>query len=145
MAVMGNYTAENSVAFLQWLRAKHTGPLIVIWDNSPVHHGVELRAYLTTRNLNLRLVALPAYSPDFNADEAIWDWAREEATANTCFGTVAKVRERLDAFFAMLAERAAEVRQRCRTLLQSKADALMVTVNQPLIQPYHVDLTLVSV
>ena len=31
-------------------------------------------------NLHLRLVALPAYSPDFNADEAVWDWAREEVT-----------------------------------------------------------------
>jgi transposase len=145
MAVIGNYTAETSVAFLQQLRAKHTGPLIVIWDNSPVHRGTEMRAYLATSDLNLRLVALPAYSPDFNADEAIWDWAREEATANTCFGTAAKVRERLDAFFAALVERTAEVRQRCRTLLQSKADALMVTINQLSMQPDHVDLTLVSV
>ena len=27
--------------------------------------------------LDLRLVNLPGYSPDFNADEAIWGWARE--------------------------------------------------------------------
>ena len=26
------------------------------------------------------------YSPDFNADEAIWGWARQEATANLCLG-----------------------------------------------------------
>jgi len=25
-------------------------------------------------------VALPTYSPDFNGDEAIWDWAREDVT-----------------------------------------------------------------
>ena len=36
---------------------------------------------MTTPDLHLRLVALPAYSPDFNADEAVWDWAREEVTA----------------------------------------------------------------
>lgn len=144
MAVMENCTAATSVAFLEQLRAKHTEPLIVIWDNSPVHRGAELRAYLATPNLNLRLVALPAYSPDFNADEAVWDWAREEVTANICFGTAARVRERLDAFFAALAERAAEVRQRCRTLLQSKADALMI-IRQLSTQPDHVDLTLVSV
>ena len=35
-----------------------------------------MRSYLTTPDLQLRLVALPAYSPDFNADEAVWDWAR---------------------------------------------------------------------
>ena len=145
MAVMGNSSAETSVAFLQQLRAKYSGPLIVIWDNGPAHRGAAMRAYLATPDLSLRLVALPAYSPDFNADEAIWDWAREEVTANTCFGTAAKVREKLDAFFAGLAERAAEVQQRCRTVLQAKADALMATAHQLFAQTHHVDLTLASV
>ena len=31
--------------------------------------------------------ALPGCSPDFNADEAIWGWVREEATGNLCLGT----------------------------------------------------------
>ena len=31
-----------------------------------------MRSYLETPGLNLRLVNLPGYSPDFNADEAIW-------------------------------------------------------------------------
>lgn len=67
--------------------------MIVIWDNGPAHHGSEMREYLTTPDLTLRLVALPGYSPDFNPDEAIWDRIREEVTAGTCFGTAAKVRE----------------------------------------------------
>ena len=29
---------------------------------------------------------LPDYSPDFNPDEAVWGWAREEATGNLCLG-----------------------------------------------------------
>ena len=41
MAVTENCTAETSVAFLQQLRAKHTEPLIVIWDNGPAHRGPE--------------------------------------------------------------------------------------------------------
>jgi hypothetical protein len=88
---------------------------------------------------------LPAYSPDFNADEAIWDWAREEVKANTCFGTAAKVCERLDAFFAGLAQRMAEVQRCCRSVMQALADALTVTAHQLLAQPHHVDFTLASV
>ena len=42
----------------------------------------------------LRLVNPPGYSPDFNADEAIWGWVREEATGNLCSGTRAAVQER---------------------------------------------------
>ena len=50
-----------------------------------------LRAALETPGLNLRLVNPPGYSPDFNADEAVWDWVREEATGNQCLGSKALV------------------------------------------------------
>ena len=66
---------------------------------------------------------LPGYSPDFNADEAIWGWAREEATGNLCLGTRAVVRERVGSFLAGLARRKEEVRRRCLTVLQSRAEA----------------------
>jgi hypothetical protein len=61
---------------------------------------------------------------DFNADEHIWAWVREEVTANTCFGTAAGVRAHVDPFFAGLGTRTDEVKQRCRTALQNGADAL---------------------
>lgn len=145
MVVLGNTTAATSVIFLQQLREKHPEPLIVIWDNGPAHHGPEVRAYLTTPDLKLRLVALPGYSPDYNSDEALWDWVREEVTANACFGTAAKVREKVGAFFAGLVERAAEVRQRCRRELQAQADALAGAAYQMCAETNHVDLTLRSV
>ena len=72
MEIAGNSNAETSTAFLQQLRANHPGPLVVIWDNGPAHRGAAIRSYLATPDLHLRLVALPAYSPDFNADEAVW-------------------------------------------------------------------------
>ena len=122
MPLEGNSSAETSVAFVQQLRARVAGPLIIIWDNAPAHGGDALRAYLRTPGLRLRLVRLPSYSPDFNADEAIWAWIREEVTANCCFGTAAKVREKVDAFFHAIADRAAEVKHRCRTVLQASAE-----------------------
>jgi transposase len=145
MPVTGNTNAATSVVFLQQLRAQHPEPLIVIWDNGPAHHGPELREYLTTPDLRLRLVALPGYSPDFNPDEAIWDWIREDVTANTCFGTAAKVRAKIDDFFAKLAKRVAEVKQRCRRELQAQADALADATSQVFTQTQHVDPILVSV
>jgi transposase len=145
MGVSETCTAATSVAFLQQLRARYSGPLIVIWDNSPTHRGPEIREYLATAGLALRLVALPAYSPDFNPAEAIWDWAREEVTANTCFGTAASVREHMARFFVGLAERTAEVQRRCRRELQAQADALAAAANEVLAQTDHVVLTLDSV
>jgi transposase len=143
MEVSDTCTAETSAAFLQHLRTQHPEMLIVIWDNSPAHRGDALRTYLATPDLQLRLVALPGYSPDFNADEAIWDWIREEVTANTCLGTKARVREKVGAFFHQVRDRTTEAQQRCRTLLQAKADALLAShslVQQP---TNHVGLTVV--
>ena len=80
------------------LRERHTERLNVIWDNAPAHRGEAVREYLRTPGLNLRLVNLPGYSPDFNADEAIWGWAREEATGNLCLGTKALVQEKVGNF-----------------------------------------------
>jgi putative transposase len=124
MPLEGNSSAETSVAFLKQVRAHHAEPLVIFWDNAPAHSGDPLRAYLATPDLRVQLVRLPAYSPDFNAAEPLWDWVRDEVTANTCFGTAATVRAHVAPFFAGLAARADEVKQRCRTILQAKADAL---------------------
>ena len=127
MSVAETCAAETTVAFLKHLRAHHTEPLIIIWDNGPAHRGPALRTWLTTPNLRLRLVSLPAYSPDFNADEAVWDWVREEATANLCFGTKDKVEQVVNDFFAGLTCRTDEAMRRCRTQLQAQADALFTS------------------
>ena len=51
MELTGNSNAATSTAFLRQLRARHTEPLTVIWDDSPVHRGDAVRAYLTTPGL----------------------------------------------------------------------------------------------
>src|SRR3990172_5935813 len=139
MEVDGTCTAETSAAILGQLRAHHPEPLIVIWDNGPAHRGEAMRTFLTTPDLRLRIVPLPGYSPDFNADEAIWDWIREEVTANTCLGTKAKVQEKVGQFLHGLADRTSEVKQRCRTVLHAKADELAVVTSGAVPHTVHVD------
>jgi hypothetical protein len=144
MELLGNSCAETSTAFLRQLRAQHAEPLIVVWDNGPAHSGDVLRAYLRTPDLRLRLVRLPAYSPDFNADEVIWNWVRDEVTANTCLGSAAAVREQVGAFFHSLSTRAAEVTRRCRTVLHARAEALAADLASA-VQPRHADPALALV
>ena len=124
MELEGNSNSGTSVACLTQLKEKHPGPLRVIWDNAPAHRGEAVREYLRTSELELRLVNLPGYSPDFNADEAVWGWAREEVTGNLCLGSRAAVQERVGKFLAGLSSRKDEVRRRCRTVLQSRAETL---------------------
>ena len=125
MELEGNSNSGTSAAFLEQLRERHGGRLNVIWDNAPAHRGEAVREYLRTPGLNLRLLNLPGYSPAFNADEAIWGWAREEATGNLCLGTKALVEERVGNFLHGLSSRKDEVKHRCRTVLQSRTDSLL--------------------
>ena len=141
MELTGTSSSATSAAFLRQLRANHAEPLIVIWDNGPAHGGDAVREYLATPDLALRLLRLPAYSPDCNADEAIWAWAREEVTANTCLGTKAAVQEKMGAFFAGLTTRTAEVQSRCRTKLQALAEELVPAPPDHALGAHHVDPT----
>jgi transposase len=139
----GNSSAEASATFLRQLRGHHPDPLVVIWDNGPAHSGDPIRDYLTTPGL--RLVRLPPYSPDFNADEKIWGWVREEVTANICFGTKDRVRDAVGSFFRALPDRVEEVQRRCQTVLQARADALARQAATLRHQPHHADPTLALV
>ncbi len=145
MELEGNSNSETSAAFLRQLRARHTEPLTVIWDNSPAHRGDAIRAYRATPGLNPRLVNLPSYSPDCNSDEAIWGWIRQEATANRCLGTRAAVREKVGDFFTDLAHRREEIKRRCRTVLQARAAGLTGNARANGSGPANVDFTLASV
>ena len=90
MELEGNSNAGTSAAFLEQLRQRYAG------------------------TGGLRVVNLPGYSPDFNADEAIWGWVREEGTGNLCLGIREAVQEMVGGFLSGLANRKDGVKQRCR-------------------------------
>ncbi len=64
-------------------------------------------------------------------NRAIWGWARQEVTPNWRLGTKAAVQENVGGFFADLTRRREEVKRRCRTVLQAKADELIGDTPKP--------------
>ena len=77
--------------------------------------------------------------------EAVWGWAREEATGNLCLGSREVVQERVGKFLAGLTSRKDEVRRRCRTVLQSKAESLLRDYRPESPPPTNAHPTLASV
>ena len=55
--------------------------------------------------LSRGLVNAPGYGPDFNAEEAIWGWARGDAMGNLCLGSKEAVPEKVGSFFSVSASR----------------------------------------
>ena len=62
-----------------------------------------------------------------------------------CLGTRAAVQEKLGHFFSQLASRREEVKQRCRTVLQARAEELFRAAQASIYPTIHVDSTLALV
>jgi len=66
--------------FLRHLLRHLRGHVIVIWDNLNTHRGEPIRD-LCRRSQRLHLERLPAYAPELNADDGVWDHFKD-ALAN---------------------------------------------------------------
>ena len=58
--------------FLRHLLRHLRGCVIVVWDNGRIHKGDAIRAFLR-KHPRLRLEAFPAYAPELNPDEGVWN------------------------------------------------------------------------
>lgn len=77
---------EHTLDVLQRLREHEPErEMIVMWDGASYHrsHAVQDKA----DELNIQLVPLPGYSPDFMPAEALWRWLREDVTYHHCHVT----------------------------------------------------------
>lgn len=93
----GDYT----IAVLERLRHQFPdGPLVVIWDGASYHRDQRVQA--AAERLQIRLIKLPAYSPDLMPVEALWHWLRQVVTAHHCHHTVAELIQRVADFAAMI-------------------------------------------
>jgi transposase len=72
-----NIQHDEVCAFLRYLLRHLRGPVIVLWDNGPIHKGERIRA-LCRRLPRLRLERFPAYAPELNPDEGVWASAKRE-------------------------------------------------------------------
>jgi transposase len=92
----GSYDGEWVVGFLRVLLRKLHGKLMVIWDGSPIHRGQAIKDFLRRGAAKrLHLEHLPAYAPDLNPDEGIWNYLKRVELANVCCGNLTELRSKL--------------------------------------------------
>jgi transposase len=65
-------TSEDSVGFLKHLRQSIRRKLLVIWDGSPIHRRSVTLFMAQGGAQQIHLEKLPAYAPDLNPDEGVW-------------------------------------------------------------------------
>ena len=70
--------AEKFISFLQKLRQDTGCPIFVIADNARYHHSKKVQAFLDAQQCEIMMAFLPAYSPELNPDEQVWNHAKSE-------------------------------------------------------------------
>jgi transposase len=79
-------TGVESVEFLWHLGRHIKGPVLLLWDRSPIHRRANVTEFVAAMGTDgLRVEALPAYAPDLNPVEWLWRHLKEVEMANlTC-------------------------------------------------------------
>lgn len=89
------FTSADTVAFLKHLQHQIDGQIWVIWDGAPIHSG-EVRAFLAEGGAErIHLERLPAYAPDLNPDEGVWQQLKHVEMRNLCCADLADLRRQL--------------------------------------------------
>jgi transposase len=59
------------------------GKVLVLWDGAPIHRGQPVKAFLAAGAAQrLHLERLPAYAPEVNPDEGIWQYLKHVELRN---------------------------------------------------------------
>lgn len=73
MIVNGRMNAGRFIEFLDRLTHNQPGPVFLIVDGHPSHRARKVSEYVRGKKGRLRLFFLPAYSPELNPDELVWN------------------------------------------------------------------------
>lgn len=79
------YKGPDVVRFLQVLTREIPGTLLVIWDGATIHHCQVIKDFLAKGGATrIHLERLPAYAPELNPQEGVWNQLKRVELKNVC-------------------------------------------------------------
>lgn len=88
-------TGEEVIAFLRHLLGRVRGPLLLVWDNAPIHGRLKVRQFISTQP-RLHVENFPRYAPELNPVEYVWTQV-VEYTAGTAPARISELRGNVQA------------------------------------------------
>ncbi|MBI3977003.1 MAG: IS630 family transposase [Chloroflexi bacterium] len=86
--------SDDVVRFFRHLLRHIPGPLLVIWDGSPIHRSHVVKAFLASaEGQRIQLEPLPGYAPELNPDEGIWRYLKHVELRNVCCPSLSALRD----------------------------------------------------
>jgi transposase len=79
------FNSDDVVAFLEHLLREGPGPMIVIWDGASIHRSHTIQEFLANGAARrLHLERLPAYAPELNPGEGLWQQLKGVELRHVC-------------------------------------------------------------
>ena len=77
--------SADVVAFLEHLLREVAGGMVIIWDGAPIHRSQTIKEFLAVGAAHrLHLERLPAYAPELNPGEGLWQQLKGVELRNVC-------------------------------------------------------------
>lgn len=77
-------TSMESVRFLKHVKHQRQSKLLVVWDGSPIHRKEVTRFMADGGAKHIQLEQLPAYAPELNPAEGVWQHLKHVELRNVC-------------------------------------------------------------
>lgn len=74
---LDNITHVEVAIFLRLLLRHLKGHIILLWDGSPIRRNPDVRAVFS-RHPRLHVERFPAYAPEINPDEPVWNYPKTQ-------------------------------------------------------------------
>jgi|GEM_PF-1678679 len=92
------------ILFVSKLIKSNEGPVIVITDNLPLHHGKRVAKWMDERD-EIKLEFIPSYSPELNVDEYLNRDLKKNVNSKKTPGTVAELKANISSFMRSIQKR----------------------------------------
>lgn len=91
-----SYKGCDVVRFLQILTREIAGKLLIIWDGASIHRSQQVKEYLRKGGAKrIHLEQLPAYAPELNPQEGVWNLLKRVEMKNLCCQDLGHVQREL--------------------------------------------------
>lgn len=75
---------DDTISFLEQLLSEIPGFLYIFWDNIMIHRSKKVKAFLFQHNDRMITRRIPAYTPEMNPDEFVWNVLKYQELPNFC-------------------------------------------------------------
>jgi transposase len=107
-----SYKGPDAVRFLQLLLREIPGKLLVIWDGATIHRCQAIKDFLAKGGAKrIHLERLPAYAPELNPQEGVWNLLKRVELKHVCCLDVQHVQREVRRAKARLRHRKPVLRQ----------------------------------